>query len=128
MQDHGEAVRWYRLAAEQGLAVAQNNLGVLHEKGEGVLQDHGEAVRWYRLAAEQGHAKAQFHLGLAYHKGEGVIQDNILAHMWFNIAGSKEFTPARDMRDISAELMTRTDVSKAQQLARKCVEKNYIGC
>ena len=58
-QDDAEAVRWYRLAAEQGHADAQFNLGVMYDTGRGVSQDYAEAVRWYRLAAEQGHAIAQ---------------------------------------------------------------------
>ena len=58
-QDDAEAVRWYRLAAEQGNAGAQLNLGAMYSNGEGVPQDDAEAVRWYRLAAEQGNAGAQ---------------------------------------------------------------------
>ena len=58
-RDYGEAVRWYRLAAEQGNAPAQFNLGVAYVNGDGVTRDNEEALRWYRLAAEQGHAPAQ---------------------------------------------------------------------
>jgi TPR repeat protein len=58
-QDKIEAVKWYRLAAEQGNAEAQYYLGVSYDIGEGVSQDKIEAVKWYRLAAEQGHAEAQ---------------------------------------------------------------------
>ena len=68
-QDYGEAVRWYRLAAEQGEAIPQFNLGVMYDGGEGVPQDDREAVRWFRLvrlAAEQDFAGAQFNLGLMY--------------------------------------------------------------
>jgi TPR repeat protein len=57
-QDKAEAVRLYRLAAAQGHAGAQFNLGLMFAKGEGVAQDKAEAVRLYRLAAAQGHAKA----------------------------------------------------------------------
>ena len=53
-QDDAEAVRWFRLAAEQGEARAQFNLGIRYANGEGVPQDDAEAIRWYRLAAEQG--------------------------------------------------------------------------
>ena len=52
-----------RLAAEQGHADAQNNLGWRYGNGEGVPQDDAEAVAWFRLAAEQGHADAQNNLG-----------------------------------------------------------------
>ena len=47
-----EARRLLRLAAEQGHAVAQINLGVLNLKGEGGPVDLGEARRLYYLAAE----------------------------------------------------------------------------
>ena len=38
-------MRWYQLAAEQGHADAQNNLGFSYANGEGVLKDEDEAVR-----------------------------------------------------------------------------------
>jgi TPR repeat protein len=48
-QDYAEAVKWYRLAAEQGIAFAQYNLGGMYRKGRGVPQDNAEAVKWWRL-------------------------------------------------------------------------------
>ena len=45
-QDAAEAARYYRLAAEQGYAAAQCNLGVCYERGEGVAQDAVEAARY----------------------------------------------------------------------------------
>ena len=50
-QDYKEAVRWLRLAAEQGDSDAQNNLGLMYEEGEGVPQDYSQAHIWYNLAA-----------------------------------------------------------------------------
>ncbi len=38
-QDHKQAARWYRLAANQGDALAQWNLGYMYRRGEGVLKD-----------------------------------------------------------------------------------------
>ena len=64
MQDDAEAVRLYRLAADQGHADAQYNLGVMYANGQGVAQDDAEAVRLYRLAADQGDADAQYNLGV----------------------------------------------------------------
>ncbi len=61
-QDYAEAVRLYRLAAAQGLAGAQNNLGWMVQKGLGFAQDRAEAIRWYCLAAAQGDANAQSNL------------------------------------------------------------------
>jgi len=64
--------KWYRKAAEQGVADAQNDLGFMYENGQGVPQDYAEAVGWFRKAAEQGYANAQYNLGNMYRNGHGV--------------------------------------------------------
>ena len=46
-------MRWYRLAADQGYASAQFNLGVMYGTGEGVPQDYVAAHMWFNLAAAQ---------------------------------------------------------------------------
>ena len=69
-QDYAEALKWYRLAADQGDASAQYNLGVMYAEGRGVPQDYAEALKWYRLAADQGYADAQFNLGVMYANGQ----------------------------------------------------------
>ena len=70
-EDDAEAVRWYRLAAEQGYANAQYNLGLMYDNGDGVPEDDAEAVRWYRLAADQGNTSAQYNLERLSDGGEG---------------------------------------------------------
>ena len=54
-----EAVRWYRLAAEQGIARAQYNLGLKYAIGEGVPEDDVLAYMWYNLSAAQGNETAR---------------------------------------------------------------------
>jgi len=58
-EDDAEAVRLYRLAAEQGDANAQNNLGFMYDNGEGVPEDNVLAYMWFNLAAAQGNEDAQ---------------------------------------------------------------------
>ena len=87
--DYATALRGFRLAAEQGHAGAQANLGGMYDNGESVPEDDAEAVRWYRLAAEQGHARAQYSLGLMYAKGEGVLKDAAEAVRWFRLAAEQ---------------------------------------
>ena len=53
-EDDAEAVRWYRLAADQGLAGAQHNLGLMYYNGEGVLQDNVTAHMWFNIAGANG--------------------------------------------------------------------------
>jgi len=50
--------------AARGVKEAQHNLGLIFEKGLGVIQDYTEAIKFYRMAAERGFAKAQLRLGL----------------------------------------------------------------
>ena len=58
-KDYKEAVKWYKLAADQGNEEAQYKLGNCYYNGNGVDKNIEEAVKWYKLAAEQGHAKAR---------------------------------------------------------------------
>jgi TPR repeat protein len=60
-----EAVLWYRKAADQGHASAQNSLGVMYMSGLGVKSDCAEAVRWYAKAAAQGFEAARRNLDSA---------------------------------------------------------------
>jgi TPR repeat protein len=53
-ENKAEAVKWYRLAAEQGDAGAQNNLGLMYVKGDGVPQNYVKAYVWWSVAAAQG--------------------------------------------------------------------------
>ena len=58
------ALRWFRLAAEQGDADALYNLAFMYDNGEGVPADPVEAERLYTLAAAQGHVDALSEIGL----------------------------------------------------------------
>jgi TPR repeat protein len=53
-QDYKAAVKWYRLAAEQGDASAQFNLGLMYKNGQGVPQNYIMAYMWFNLAAANG--------------------------------------------------------------------------
>jgi TPR repeat protein len=97
----------------------------MYDNGEGVPQDYSEAVKWYRLAAEQGDAKAQNALGAMYEFGLTILQDNIMAHMWYNIASANGDGTAGAQRDERAGLMTNADISKAQAMARECINSGY---
>jgi TPR repeat protein len=117
-QDYETAIKWFTLAAEQGIANAQFNLGQIYRKGEGVPQDYETAIKWFTLAAgqstdfttvlqewgpstssefeEQGSVNAQNALGEMYRNGEGVSQDYETAIKWYFSAAarSSDFTIA----------------------------------
>ena len=118
-QDGAEALRWYRMAADQGHAFGQYGLGVMYA-GEpcteadadapgrevqpaiealpwntcpfpGVLQDFVEAERWFRLAAGQGNGAAQVVLGRMYADGRGIPPDEAEAVRWFRLAADQGY-------------------------------------
>jgi TPR repeat protein len=125
-QDFPEAVSWYRKAADQGDAFAQNNLGAMYDIGRGVPQDYAQAVSWYRKAADQGDAYAQNNLGVMYAKGQGVLQDYVSAYFWYTVAEARgtydtQKEAAKDRDDIAAK-MTPQQVADAQELAREWLE------
>jgi TPR repeat protein len=71
-----EAVRLYRLSADEGFAGALNNLGDLYETGEGVPKSEKFAVYWYARATERGEPTA--YLSLSTFLSEGTSDENIL--------------------------------------------------
>ena len=58
-ENDAEAVKWYRKAADQGLADAQSNLGVMYFNGDGVPENHVRAYVWLSMAKTQGHESAK---------------------------------------------------------------------
>jgi TPR repeat protein len=70
-RDGQEAMRWYKAAAEQGYAEAQNSVG----SGLQAENRHPEARFWYEKAAAQNHALATNNLAYLYDLGLGIGQD-----------------------------------------------------
>ena len=85
--DFVQAVKWYRLLAEQGDHDTQMKLGALYMNGRGgVPVNYGEAARWYRLAAEREDVAAQLALGTIYMTGGEIPGDHVQAANWFRRA------------------------------------------
>ena len=95
LQPYSEAVKWYRLAADQGNTHSMTSLGALYAEGTAVTQDYREAVRWYRKAADQGDAAGQELLARCYRDGHGVPQDNGEAAIWYRKAASQGYASAQ---------------------------------
>ena len=108
-----------REKAEQGIPLAQSVLGYMYNEGIGVPQDYKESVKWYRKAAEQRFAEAQLNLGLMYVKGQGVLQDYVMAHMYWSVAAVSGSKSAIKGRDVIEGMMNRSQIEKAQKLARE---------
>jgi hypothetical protein len=112
----------YRLAAEQGHAEAQFNLGFCFANGKGVAQDEAEAVRYFRLAAEQGYADAQFNLGCCFANGKGVAQDEAEAVRFYRLAAAQaDALPSETLALITAAC---DRIACSREVASRCC----LGC
>jgi hypothetical protein len=87
--DYDQALKWFRLAADQGNAQAQDHVGLMYYLGKGVPRDYSEAARWYQLAAQAGNEHAQRQLAEMYSEGLGVPRDTQESKKWSRVVSEK---------------------------------------
>ncbi len=115
--DYTTAVKEWRPLADQGVAAAQFNLGLLYLDGHGVPQDPAEAVKWFTKSAEQDYTEAQHNLGAMYGAGQGVKRDYIQAYKWLNICAAKGNAGCESQRDLIAKKLKASQLTAAQRLS-----------
>lgn len=122
VRDYEAAVRWFKAAADKGMAEAQNALGVCYFEGQGVEIDYDEAVRLFKAAAEKGNHHAQNNLASRYYKGEGVLLDYEKAVYWYEKAAMNGNIYAQ--YNLGICYYEGNGVSKNTQEAIKWIEKS----
>ena len=125
LKDDTEALRWLRMAAEQGHKEAQRGLACLYKDGDGVTQDYAEAAQWYQKAAKQGDEWAQCELGKFYRDGHGVPQDYSKAFRLFSKSAKQGWTSAQYELAVCYEkgLGVTKNIDKAIHWYRKAAEQ-----
>lgn len=111
--------------AAQGDPVAQVELGLALEHGEGIAKDPELAIDWYCRAAGQGSADAQHNLGWIYANGRGVPRDDAVAAYWFRqAAASGDAYTGRFLRHFPDDTPPQdtgcSSVARASWLKRRC--------
>ena len=80
-QSYERAAEYFKVAARQGQASAQFNLGVLYANGQGVEQFFETASEWWIKSAEQGFENAIKYLQqLDKEEGRTSGKNNTLVH------------------------------------------------
>ena len=127
-QDFGEALKWYRAAAEKGYAPAQFNLGLACELGRGQPADEREAFKYYLKAAEQGFAAAQFNVGNMYSAGRGVGQDLFEANLWFKQAAEQGVLEAQFNLGLAYEAGrgVKKDEAQAARWYKQAADRGFV--
>ncbi|UUZ51574.1 sel1 repeat family protein [Massilia sp. B-10] len=87
-KDEGEALRWYKRAADQGNAIAALNLAENYLEGRGAPADSTIAASWFRKAADQGQVTAMRQFALMVLSGDGVRTDAKAGVDWLNKAAN----------------------------------------
>ena len=82
-------MRWLSAAAEDELAEAQFQLGLMYFEGSGVAENETTAAQWFKKAAIQDLAVAQRYLGFQYYHGMGVSIDYDAAAEWMRKAATQ---------------------------------------
>jgi hypothetical protein len=112
--DYPRALSLLRPFAEQGLAQAQYNLGVLYNDGLGTPPNPLEAMRLFQLAAAQGNANAQNAIGVIYRDGAGAPVNPSLAAQWFRKAVAQGHAGAEYNLALLLDLGEGVAVDKAE--------------
>ncbi|GEM_PF-6610946 len=81
-KDISEAMRLYKLAANNGLLEAQIHLGDLYNAGYNIPQNYKEAQKYYLMAAEQGDYDSQYKLGMLLFNQHNYVD----AYFWLSLS------------------------------------------
>lgn len=98
--DCAAATKHWIWRAKSGDPAAQNNMGLIWERGcpswgDGIPQDYTEAYNWFILAASNGQPVAMRNLGVYHESGLGVDQDIEKAASWYALAARHGDSGAR---------------------------------
>ena len=115
--DYDEAVKGFKLLAEEGDPRGQYGLAIMHDLGEGVPQSSKKAMDYYRAAAKQGFADAQNNLGVMYDQGEGIDNNYKEALKWYKLAAENGNKDAPN--NIGVLYMTGQGTSRDFAMAHK---------
>jgi TPR repeat protein len=115
--DYPKAFNLFKPLAEQGDALAQFQVGMMIEQGQGAEVDYNSAYQWYLKAAEQGMADAYFALGQLYARGLAVVQDPVQAYAWFDLAVRDGHAVAGDWLNMQANKLAGDQIVAAQRIA-----------
>ena len=134
-KDYDKAITLATPLANKGYAKAQNLLGVMYERGIGLVKDYAKALDWYQKAADQGYDKAQGNLGRMYEGGYGVYRNYTKAMEWYEKAANQGNATAQCNlgamyefgRGVSKDNTKALDLYQRSADQGNSVAQNYLG-
>ncbi|TAH33784.1 MAG: hypothetical protein EYC62_06175 [Alphaproteobacteria bacterium] len=118
-QDYTQAAKYLKMAADQGVPMAQHLMGLLHLRGQGVAMNMYEALRWSSLAADNGIHESMYNAAmLSVRRPGATMQDYINAYKWFTILTAQGYPGAAENRMMITKYMPYNAIQYADALAR----------
>jgi uncharacterized protein len=114
-QNYVQAARYYLLAGgekKDGDSIAQNNLGLLYEEGQGVPKDQTKAISLFAFSADQGNLYGHYNLARMRETGAGAPKD--LGH-----ALELYYWAAKRGHQLSLEKLDELSPERANKARRK---------
>ena len=131
-QDIAEAIRFYKIAAEQDdlwgqwrvcETYVESYMIIVTQKEMSADEEWNlmaEGVKWCKSAAHRGDYRAQEYLSFLYENGIGVVQDENFSKMWSILAKSRG--------NFASIGSSSQENSTALELAKKCLQSDYENC
>jgi TPR repeat protein len=117
-KDYAVAYKWFKMAADLKIPLAQNYLGTMYEEGLGVEKNCKRAMEFYLKASS--HFMGQYSIGMVYKKGTCYKKNTKAAIFWFKQAAGQGFEPAiTALRELNA-------ITKDE--AKLLINKSKMGC
>src|SRR6516165_11093544 len=131
-----EAIRFFRLAAKRGLAIAQCHLGLAYERGlgvtpdqaeagHGIAKDHARAIEVLRHAADRGYVPAQIALAFELERYWGAARQPVRAYMWYLIAARTSSNQKLRVRAIQGQDRLRMEFSSQEIIAARSAAESW---
>lgn len=121
-ESYTKAIEYFSKAAALEDPRAAFNIGVFHERGNGVPANLNEALNWYVKAAKLGHFPATVRLATTFDDADTMLYDPVAAMKWYSLAVLLADSQKRDdldaistHRNRLAELMTTDQILEAER-------------
>ena len=85
-------------------------------------------LKWYTRAAKQGYVSAQNNLGWLYSKTTTQFHSETKAYIWWFIAAQNGSQKALENMVRMETRLAPDNISKAQNMAKKCLQSDYQTC
>ncbi len=123
-KDERQAFAWYKAAADQGLAVAQLNVGRMLADGIGTKKDETLARQYFEKAASRGDNRASFNLAMMEEKKKNYIG----AYQWYELStrdgmlDNKVITLSEGKKTALAANLTQEQIRQARDRADRWIQ------